>query len=261
MSTKTRLRIRRSPGPFISATTHEPLQLGQDISEGSHDKSRGSTLQNEKDPSRSRDSTLWDAPKESLGDRGKRKASEPLPSSRSLRRPPEPDVTLGDLVRAGMLKPGNRRLSVRAGSETVVAGLLSNGTISHAGNLFETVFSFASHVAKRTGCEHLAITSDKAWDSVRYDGRPLSSLRFKFLKNRGYRKGPEPEAEDDAVEGNWIQCDACQTWRIVPDEAWQKMDVDNIESWFCHDAFWNVMDEIPYTKPCRRRRLARQESP
>lgn len=30
-----------------------------------------------------------------------------------------------------------------------------------------------------------------------------------------------------------IQCDACETWRIVPNDLWRSLEADNLDTWFC----------------------------
>jgi hypothetical protein len=48
----------------------------------------------------------------------------------------------------------------------------------------------------------------------------------------------------------WVQCSRCDTWRVVPDEAWPEVEADDREDWFCEDAWWNVEDMEPFSPAC-----------
>src|SRR5690348_9602491 len=44
----------------------------------------------------------------------------------------------------------------------------------------------------------------------------------------------------------WVQCDRCGTWRIVPDAAWAAVQADERDVWFCEDAQWDVSTTTPF---------------
>ena len=62
------------------------------------------------------------------------------------------------------------------------------------------------------------------------------------------------EAAAPAAEGTdqWVQCDRCRTWRIVPDEHWPAVEADDRDVWYCEYATWDVTQLTPYTPSCVR---------
>jgi len=202
-----------------------------------------------------------------------REASERQAKKRGRKssRSREVEVSLSELLRAGLLKSGSRRLSVLKGGCQVHGGIMTNGTISLAGRFYDTPQAFLAHVTKRK----VPVGAAAGWDTVLYDGEPLRKFRDAFLGKQPQENGEptdedaeeemeeeeeeveeEDEEEDDEEhpEGFWIQCDACETWRIVPDEDWDALNAEDLDQWFCQDATWDVTKQTPFTRPCRRRR-------
>ena len=73
---------------------------------------------------------------------------------------------------------------------------------------------------------------------------------------------PEPEeaAQEPGEAGSdhdqpdtdqWVQCDRCKAWRIVPDADWAAVQADDREDWLCEYATWDTADLAPFTAPCR----------
>jgi hypothetical protein len=48
----------------------------------------------------------------------------------------------------------------------------------------------------------------------------------------------------------WVQCERCQTWRLVPNEHWQAVQEDEREEWRCEDAQWALTASQPFTPAC-----------
>jgi CW-type Zinc Finger len=71
---------------------------------------------------------------------------------------------------------------------------------------------------------------------------------------------PEAPAEDEAAlaaaapeaagTDQWVQCERCRTWRIVPDADWPAVEEDPRDSWFCEYATWDVATMTPFSPPC-----------
>lgn len=51
---------------------------------------------------------------------------------------------------------------------------------------------------------------------------------------------------------HWVQCSRCETWRVVPDEHWPRVEADEREDWFCEDAWWDIATMEPFTGPCEK---------
>jgi hypothetical protein len=50
---------------------------------------------------------------------------------------------------------------------------------------------------------------------------------------------------------HWVQCSACERWRVVPDAHWAPIAAapDDAE-WRCRDAQWDVAAYEPYEAAC-----------
>ena len=50
----------------------------------------------------------------------------------------------------------------------------------------------------------------------------------------------------------WVQCDRCRTWRVVPPELWPEVEADDREDWLCEYAAWDVSKFAPFKAACRK---------
>ncbi|KAK9789057.1 hypothetical protein WJX73_007793 [Symbiochloris irregularis] len=60
---------------------------------------------------------------------------------------------------------------------------------------------------------------------------------------------PQAGAGGEAAQGTdqWVQCDRCKTWRIVPDSDWGAVQEDEREEWLCEYATWDLTDHAPFS--------------
>lgn len=65
---------------------------------------------------------------------------------------------------------------------------------------------------------------------------------------------PEGGAPGLEPSDQWVQCERCQTWRLVPNEWWAAVQADDRDEWHCEDAQWDVRATHPHLPPCRKRR-------
>lgn len=55
----------------------------------------------------------------------------------------------------------------------------------------------------------------------------------------------------EPAEVHWVQCSACEAWRVVPDANWGKIQAaDEDADWFCKDADWDLTTTEPHTPAC-----------
>lgn len=60
--------------------------------------------------------------------------------------------------------------------------------------------------------------------------------------------GPKEGADTD----QWVQCDRCRTWRVVPPENWPAVEEDDREDWLCDYATWDVSKFTPFKEACKK---------
>lgn len=65
---------------------------------------------------------------------------------------------------------------------------------------------------------------------------------------------PEGGAPGLEPSDQWVQCERCQMWRLVPNEWWAEVQADDRDEWHCEDAQWDVRATHPHAPPCRKRR-------
>ncbi|KAK9808663.1 hypothetical protein WJX72_001520 [[Myrmecia] bisecta] len=257
-------------GPFISATSHTILQLGQrppqvveaDVEDseefltGGGGKAGGpaSGGKASKSGSKARKSRAA-APGAALGKKGRG------------------SMTLMDLIEAGTIVPGRNKITVVYKGITYTASLNRDGMIIYQGKKFQSATSFSIH------CKRLQTPNkqgDDGWKSVLYEGQPLESYRKRFyakgkvpvkrapgseadLDEEDYDMLEEPapvepapaqEAEAHGTD-QWVQCDRCRTWRIVPDKDWPGVQDDPRDHWWCEYATWDVTKLTPFAPPCQ----------
>ena len=62
------------------------------------------------------------------------------------------------------------------------------------------------------------------------------------------------EGEEVPVEGEeteqWVECDRCKLWRVVPDAHWQDVQADKRSSWLCEYAQWDLEGWPPHKPAC-----------
>lgn len=57
-------------------------------------------------------------------------------------------------------------------------------------------------------------------------------------------------AADEAPQDQWVQCERCKTWRMVPPERWADVEADEREDWLCEYASWPVAQFPPHKPAC-----------
>lgn len=62
--------------------------------------------------------------------------------------------------------------------------------------------------------------------------------------------GEIPAAAEGADADRWVQCEKCETWRLVPAEDWESVQNDPREEWYCGYATWDVQAQPPFTTAC-----------
>ena len=60
----------------------------------------------------------------------------------------------------------------------------------------------------------------------------------------------ERAAEGDEATDQWVQCERCKLWRVVPDEYWQEVSTDEGSAWLCESAAWDVTALTPHKAAC-----------
>ena len=60
----------------------------------------------------------------------------------------------------------------------------------------------------------------------------------------------EDAGNDKEGTDQWVQCDRCKTWRIVPDTDWAAVEADPRDDWLCDYATWDLTDHTPFTSAC-----------
>lgn len=61
----------------------------------------------------------------------------------------------------------------------------------------------------------------------------------------------EEEGDEGKPEVQWVQCERCQTWRVVPAELWP--EVASRDIWYCQNATWDLTALEPFTPACKTR--------
>jgi len=146
---------------------------------------------------------------------------------------------LNALLDAGLVAPGPGALVV----DGVEADLSSDGGIALAGALLP---SPAALVAAARGAGAPSRAADGGFKAVFHAGVSLDELRRRLERGDTAPAAAEPAAATD----HWVQCDRCQTWRIVPDAHWAAVEADEREAWFCEWAAWRVETAPPHTPAC-----------
>lgn len=226
-------------GPFISGTSHTVLRLGQrptdfeDLTEEltGRVQAEGSRLL-----------------KKGAGNVGKRGRGS----------------TLKDLIDSGLIKAGRDNITVTYKGITYTASLQKDGLIAYQGRKFSSATAFSIH------CKRLQTPNkqgDDGWKSVLYEGTQLDVFRRKYQSTSKATPSVNDDAEeddkdemlvDDAVDNQqasaatdqWVQCDCCRTWRVVPPEYWPAVQEDEREDWLCKYALWDVEKYPPHKAAC-----------
>jgi hypothetical protein len=63
--------------------------------------------------------------------------------------------------------------------------------------------------------------------------------------------GPEEAGLEPSDQ--WVQCERCKTWRLVPNEWWPAVRDDASDEWRCEDAKWALTKSHPFTAACKKR--------
>ncbi|BDA43940.1 probable MPN domain-containing protein [Coccomyxa sp. Obi] len=272
-STKLLLSTSRS-GPFISGVSHSILSLGQRPPLGAL-----SDEEDEDDPysPETRKGNSGSAANSS-GQRGRGRGR----GGGSAKRARGGTLTLQDLMDAGIIFPGRNNISVHYKGTVYTASLGKDGMILYQGKKFQSATSFSIH------CKRMQTPNkqgDDGWKSVLYEGQPLEVYRKRHASKqppvtpRAASRRPAasseegadeemPDAEDTgtaagaaaaaaaaeaAVEpatDQWVQCDRCRTWRIVPDQHWPAVEADPRDVWYCEYATWNLALVAPFKEAC-----------
>lgn len=242
-------------GVFVSGFTHRPLRLGQRCDEGATAGPSGNV---ETTTKRSKPSKQGGGKGQPQGKKGR-------------------GVTVQDLVLAGLLLPGRNKMSVQYKGTSYVANLSQEGQIVYQGHNFQSATAFSMY------CKRLQTPNkqgDDGWKSVLYENQPLDLFRHSYQELHGdepFSASPaqqraaehrQPEAEvpeeaeameeeEELADGTeeesdqWVHCDRCKTWRIVPDDHWPGVQNDKRSRWFCDYAGWDVRQYKPNTGPCQ----------
>ncbi|GBF98200.1 hypothetical protein Rsub_10700 [Raphidocelis subcapitata] len=198
-------------------------------------------------------------------------------------KPAVPNVTIKDLIDAGLIRPGPDAVTVSYKNSATQGELLPDGTIVYGGTKFATASAFSVHVKR---LQTPSKQGDDGWRSVHAAGSGLSlhDLRLRLLqaaaaggvgggaaaapKPRGRPRGrpltyqepdedeeeeeePQPAAAAEPVEVHWVQCSRCERWRVVPDAHWGPIAAaDEDADWFCRDAVWDLRAHEPFEPAC-----------
>ncbi|KAF5836781.1 hypothetical protein DUNSADRAFT_5408 [Dunaliella salina] len=199
------------------------------------------------------------------------------------------NVTLKDLLDAGLIKPGEGNVTLSYRGVTYTANLVATGLIEFQGSTYDSPDAFSLRAKQLQLPDR---ESDNGWRSVLVDGVVLEDVRYAYLKGKRdsakasskveekpniatvqgsdlpilpsslevpldslvAEAAPEGAADAGAAEAaqqNWVQCSRCEAWRIVPDEFWPDVDAAGDEDWYCNEATWDVTQYEPYTPPCK----------
>eukprot|EP00873_Tetraselmis_striata_P027481 jgi/Tetstr1/447745/TSEL_035078.t1 len=245
--------LARPTGPLVSGTLHRCLELGEAPMRG--DNAAGARRRDsDRAPATSRKPPTTSR-KPAKGSSKKRKPARKAKEGR-------PEVSLRELVDAGVLVPGSRNLSIALNGSSFNASLLENGAISYGGKSFSTLTAFTSHVSKRrppgwTGEEEDEGELD-GWELVRYqNARTLREVQEEYLAGMVEASPSREEGVGEEEAQLWIFCDGCETWRVVPDEEWDALQAADQEQWYCQEATWDVTSTVPFTRACNRRKPRR----
>lgn len=251
--------------PLISGTKHIPLQVAQVITPGTwssrrrQDKAQLSA--DEGDGEEDGAPALTPAARAPRSRRGRGQDVKPARPSAAANKKPVAitkkeggPVQLADIVEAGILAPGQDNVSVTYKGVIYKASLLPDGTIKYKDQVFVAASAFSVFVKRK---QTPSKQGDDGWKSVHVNGQPLEEWRRMYVQ----QQAEEGDVEEAAVEegggtDHWVQCSACETWRVVPDEDWPAVEADAQEDWFCRDAWWDVTKYEPHTKPCKKKGTA-----
>ncbi|KAK9843758.1 hypothetical protein WJX81_005092 [Elliptochloris bilobata] len=196
--------------------------------------------------------------------------------------------TLRDLVEAGITPPGRNRITVVYKGVTYTASLGHEGLILYQGRKFATASAFSIHCKRlqtpgkqgddgwksvlyegqplerfrrrlaacrsappSRSASQAALNADAAGldeDNQDGDAQPIEDVAAAGAGAGQASDGAEAAAEP--ATDQWVQCDRCRTWRIVPDSEWPKVEADPRDVWYCEDASWDVQQYHPQTEPC-----------
>jgi hypothetical protein len=73
------------------------------------------------------------------------------------------------------------------------------------------------------------------------------------IQNSWHVQGDEEAAalpEGTSATDQWVQCDRCRTWRVVPPEDWPAVEADERDDWLCEYATWDVAKYSPFKPAC-----------
>lgn len=220
-------------GPVISVPRHAVLQLGQLISP----------------------EDVRPPPAEFASAQAKKGRASGLKKGRS-------GVTLKDLMDGDVLAAGQNKITVSYKGTTYTASLTKDGVIEYQGQQFGSATSFSIHCKRQQTPNK---QGDDGWKSVMYEGQPLETFRKTFVSHAGSaetlpeegetdgkaaRPQDEQTAKDQDSTDQWVQCETCKTWRIVPEAAWAAVEADTRDEWLCSYATWDVSLHAPFTPSC-----------
>eukprot|EP00873_Tetraselmis_striata_P043648 jgi/Tetstr1/463912/TSEL_008722.t1 len=146
-----------------------------------------------------------------------------------------PEVSLRELVDAGVLVPGSRNLSIALNGSSFNASLLENGAISYGGK--ELLHADRLHLARQQAAA--AGLDGRGGGRGRAGRLGAGPLPERAHAARGCRREylagmveASPSREEGVGEEEaqlWIFCDGCETWRVVPDEEWDALQAADQE--------------------------------
>mmetsp|Transcript_41 Transcript_41/g.133 ORF Transcript_41/g.133 Transcript_41/m.133 type:complete len:248 (-) Transcript_41:578-1321(-) len=215
------------PGPFISGTTGQVLRLGQRVAafEGESTKRGGGA------------GTTQGAAK----------------------KPKKSTATLADLVAWGLAAPG-AILTVSYKGQRHEGTLTEDAQIMFQGKAYTNPITFTTAVRRQAG-QPAGKHANDGWRAVQCEGVSLDELRSRYEAQRVEQEAAEAEQAAQGAYGSgvaaavpatdqWVQCDRCDVWRVVPDSAWAQLAAEESESWQCSDATWNLASIAPFTPAC-----------
>ena len=73
---------------------------------------------------------------------------------------------------------------------------------------------------------------------------------FQDEEQDGLGLADDGAGDSAAATDQWVSCDRCRTWRVVPNEEWPSVKEDSREDWLCEYATWDVSKYAPFKPPC-----------